>query len=278
MNYGFEIELFGANLKNKQIFNATKLIFNHLKLDELPGFPDRGENPLLASTPRFDLIADGTPFEIISKKTACEHSMLDKDGLAVRVLNKHLLGIQVYLNRLFNIDTLLVPFVQNNEWDFIKPGKVFTSNKRIHNAYTNASFYNEKKEENDLLVTFRSAGFHIHIRFEEKVEKEIFKDIYAPKQCNELVKELDSVYKKYLPHSLSLISPALVEKESARNEKYATFGNYRIKYHSQGFSTLEYRQFSAAFFLLPLDVQTNILHDFASTVRKFVNKIKKQSP
>jgi len=273
MNYGFEIELFGANIEKKQIFNATRLITDYLKLDELPGIPvmlrNNPFNPLLVSTPKFDLISDGTPFEIVSKNTACEQSMM-QDGLAAINLNKHLKGIQTYLRRLLNIDTLLIPFVKGSEWEFVKPGRVFCSDKRIHNAYSNTSFYNEKKEETDLLVTFRSAGFHIHIRFDDNIAKVMFKDVYAPVKCNELVKELDEVYQKYLPHSLD---GELYKQESLRNKEYAKFGNYRIKYHDSGFSTLEYRQFSSAFFLLPLDIQTKILHDFANTVRKFVKKI-----
>ena len=146
MNYGFEIELFGADLQKKQIFSANNLITDYLKLKELPGH-SANQNPILASNNRLQLIADGTPFEIIGKQTACEESMLGKDGYAVKFINTDLKQIRSYLEKLFNIDTLLTPFVEKPEWEFINPGQVYSSGKRKHNAYTNTSKYDDKKKE-----------------------------------------------------------------------------------------------------------------------------------
>lgn len=273
MNYGFEIELFGT--KGKKVFNAEKLIKNKIlkdfRLDLLSKF-DRGtsdQNVLLKGYP-FNLISDGTAFEIVGTKTACEPSMLG--GEAAKEINYNLCLVRNYLSALFKIDTSTLPYVSKSDgWEFVEPGSVFCSEKKNHNAYTNKWWYGKKKESGED-VTFRSAGFHIHIRFDTPVANKMFEGMYCPPLCNELIIELDKVYNQYFPNCL--VSKNLIKQENLRNEKFAKLGTYRIKYHPQNFSTLEYRQFSSAFFLLGLDAQKQILHDFASTVRKFTNKLK----
>jgi len=278
LNYGFEIEFFLANSKPKQIFNATKLIANYLQTDKLllgnkgnPFAPmDLDINPVLQSNNLFNIIADGTAFEIVGKEIACHASM--KSGLAVDTLNHWLKIVRNYLTTLYGYETLLTPYVDKSEYSFIDPGNVYSSKKPTYNAYTGKrtpdSKYKYEKPNKE--VTFRSAGFHIHIKFcDNRIASKIFEGIYAPDKTNELIKELDKVYDTYFPESL----PAgISEKEELRTTKFAVKGDYRMKYHSQepkGFTTLEYRQFSSAFFLLTPKMQTKILNKFAHVVEDF---------
>lgn len=272
MNYGFEIEFFAADTQKKQIFNAGRLITDFLQVEAFPKIQIASEYncPVFLNTRDFNLIADGTVFEIVGKRTACEPSMIDGYGFAIKTINNSLNEILKYSSQIFKIETLLSPYAKTPEWEFINPGGVYNSGKLTYNAYSNTSNYEDKKEESNKLVNFRTNGFHIHIRFDDAVAKKLFKNINVP-VCNELIQLLDKVYQKYFPSCLSF-NTELMSQEILRTQDYSKLGNYRIKSHSGGYSTLEYRQFSSAFFLLPLDIQQKILHDFAMTVRKFVKR------
>jgi hypothetical protein len=275
IDFGFEIEIFACDQKDKKIFNAVKLIKDYLHVEKLT--PNFYGNPTLITIPNYySIISDGTPFEIVGIKKACEESMIRKE--AAPSINIYLNNVRQYLKILFGVDTLLTPFADNKEYEFIDPGTVYSSGKHIHNAYTGRSRHDKKKEPIDKLVSFRTAGFHIHIRFKNKEsEEKMFKGVYAPHKCNELIKELDKVYDNYFPKVFAS-NPELFKKEKLRNEQFAIKGDYRIKFHNHGqldsFSTLEYRQFSAAFFTLEESIQSEILHDFAATCRKFVKQLK----
>lgn len=288
MNYGFEIEFFAGSTEKHTINNASHLIKKHQKIGLLNLQPyEIDPCPLLLTTNNFDIIADGTAFEIVGKRLACEGSMLGlNQESAALVINKSLDNIRNYIERLFNTTTILLLYVDEPNWKFLNPGNRYSSGKQKFNAYSGDNYYEDKKDDVLTQVTFRSAGFHIHIKFDEGIDDIMFHGMYAPEKCNELIQKLDEeVYKKYFPSSLDCASPdlhsELYELEKLRTEKYAKLGDYRIKFHNKprlnnklGYSTLEYRQFSSAFFLLNNTLQKEILHDFANTVKKFTNSLK----
>ncbi len=280
INFGFEIEFFGT--RGAKVFNAEKLIrkfnYDRLRLDILRKGKYEHDtlnfkispNTLLTGTP-YNIISDGTAFEIVATAFACISAM--RNGQAANELNHSLGRVRECVSELFDIDTLVAPYVSSDDFEFIDPGWVNASDKRNHNAYTGENWISDKKS-GDETVTFRTAGFHIHIRFDKSDADKIFKGMYAPPLCNKLIIELDKVYRKYFPNCYS--SNKLRGQEQQRNEKFARMGDYRLKYHQtpyDNFTTLEYRQFSAAFFLLPIEIQCSILRDFGNTVQRFVSNL-----
>jgi len=280
IDYGFELEFFAADFKNKKVFNATKLIEKHNKLDYFKEFgpenfiltdPSVPNNHNLIHSPKFDIISDGTVFEVVTLDTVYDF----QDWLYGFGKIKNIFDQSIhYVGKLFDVACLTNALLSKDQgWQFIDPGVVYSSNKMINNAYTGEWTWADKKEETEKNkeVSFRAAGFHIHIAFPEKVAPIIFKGQYAPKLCNELVKQLDEIYDKYFPNNFSI-------NEELRNSLYATKGNYRLKYHNHGFhrdfTTLEYRQFSSEFMLLPEKLQKEILIEFDKVVQKFVKNIK----
>jgi hypothetical protein len=306
IDFGFECEFFAVNKQDKKVYNASYLISKIFDIctdiynkgadtkliqkasSRLFGYYLSPRNPVLLSNPCHDLIADGTVFEIVGKQSyqywyVGAGTFKDYDCIN-RNYNKDIDFYRSYVEKMFNVSTLLTPYIsQEDGWEFVNPGWQFSGEKVTINAYTGKGLVDSKKDSNKN-VSFRTAGFHIHIRFREKEDEDkMFKgyavkevyggwEITSPTLCNELIKELDSAYSLYI----SYLSNEDRDKEILRASKYATLGNYRIKDHkgySRGYKTLEYRQFSSVFFKLTPGQQESIMAKFNEIIIEFLNKI-----
>lgn len=287
-NFGVEYEFFAINNEKKHVYNANHLIHTLLGVEFDISESQLLDNrcPTLLSNSRHELIGDGTPFEIISKYPVCYSHF----GWYHNELWRYVKRYREYVEKTFNVETLLTPFISKDDgWEFINPGYCYSSQKITFNAYTGEGYKGFKKEDD--LVSFRPAGFHIHTRFENKeTEDEMFKGfsceykytadfdetrqkdlcykVTSPTLCNELVKQLDYTYLLYLNY----LSKETRDKELLRNKEYAKLGNYRIKEHIGGYKTLEYRQFSSAFLTIPLKAQQEIFSTFRHTINEFLKK------
>lgn len=274
VDYGFEYEFFAACPKEKKVYNATHLInkfFERFTQDQNLRYLNYTTGlPVLLSNSSHDLVADGTAFEII-----CNY-VLYGGNFTAKQTNSHINFYRSYIEKMLNVPTLLTPYISTEDgYEFLNPGDQFSGKKIMANAYSGKAWRNYKKLE-PKPVSFRTVGFHIHIRFRDKEDENKMFNGYdswhltsAP-LCNALIQELDSVYHLYL----SYLSSEDRQKELLRTSRYATLGNYRIKEHGD-YKTLEYRQFSSAFLTLPFKQQDFLMEKFHNIIINFLNTIPK---
>jgi hypothetical protein len=155
---------------------------------------------------------------------------------------------------------------------FDSPGNVFSSWKEMRNAYTEKSYYPDKKEKQEL-VSFRTAGGHLHFSFtcdyitrdDQKKLNDMFFSGY--KHTDHLVKEFDKIYDV-------LVAPFTNKAEKERINCYAERGEYRIKRGTiTGNPTLEYRFLSASLFDHYPALVLNFINACQLAAQRYVEKV-----
>jgi hypothetical protein len=127
--------------------------------------------------------------------------------------------------------------------------------KKIHNAYTGESRYQDKKEGG--VVTYRTAGLHLHFSpsayFSDADAARLNSLIFNPSQkedgttcASALVQLLDRIYTgMFVDHRQ--FGCMFGNDNNERVKKYQKLGDYRIKhFHQSGKQTLEYRQLDSS--------------------------------
>ena len=218
---GIELEMFATKRINEKqiVYNATEEVKNIFGFSINPNFTTN-----FLHLNNLKIVTDGTVFEF--QKLFIDYYDIN---LNVDIFRRDLESLfkNSFLNK-YHMSP--IAFFKNGRYIvFDSSNNVYSSGKMMYNAYTGTHRYEEKKE-GDKLVDFRTTGLHLHFEFTNPVE-----DL----NTNNIVKTLDKIYEDYFPND---ISPVMQERE-----KYIIRGDYRLKYQSNGITTLEYRRLAPGF-------------------------------
>lgn len=279
LNLGFELEGFLTQKEKNQllIYNA----FHELNVDFL--------GKAIISGAGFEIFPDGTALEIISDILyRPSYDKYEKPFLLHQV-NRLKNIIQSVSSKLLSKEILFRAFVRDGSFmrdknsysKFINHGYRFSSDKLEYNAYSGN--YHSAIKKDDGKVSFRTAGFHIHIGFEEKYSKIIFEEIpsfsvdeswnykkverpHKNIHCNHIIQLIDNCFDR-------IILPTLSEAEIQRENLYMRKGDFRIKTDTKlGLPTLEYRRLSAEFVEKDDEVKAEFISTFTKEVNQYLEK------